>query len=176
MKLQLDHAAHWRYSLKFIYQWREIIFVGGGMREPECLTQHSDQHTGWTTGVRFLLGAGTLFLRHRVQTGSGAHSSSCAVSIGVFPPGVMRSGREVDHSPPSSAEVKNTWSYTFTPSYVSIVRCLVKYKIHFHDVKHRGNFIITYTFTFGGRIGLFLNDSCSENLATRKSYVAIRYS
>jgi hypothetical protein len=24
--------------------------------------------------------------------------------------------REVDHSPPSSAEVKNDWSYTFTPT------------------------------------------------------------
>jgi hypothetical protein len=24
-------------------------------------------------------------------------------------------GREADHSPPSTAEVKNTWSCTFTP-------------------------------------------------------------
>jgi hypothetical protein len=30
-------------------------------------------------------------------------------------PGVKRSGREADHSPPSSAEVKNVWSYTSTP-------------------------------------------------------------
>jgi hypothetical protein len=29
--------------------------------------------------------------------------------------GVMRPGRETDHSPPSSAEVKNAWSYTSTP-------------------------------------------------------------
>jgi hypothetical protein len=29
--------------------------------------------------------------------------------------GVKRPGREVYHSPPSSAEVKNAWSYTFTP-------------------------------------------------------------
>jgi hypothetical protein len=28
---------------------------------------------------------------------------------------VKRPGREADHSPPSSAEVKNAWSYTFTP-------------------------------------------------------------
>jgi hypothetical protein len=27
-------------------------------------------------------------------------------------PGVKRPGREVDHSPPSKAEVKNEWSYT----------------------------------------------------------------
>jgi hypothetical protein len=28
---------------------------------------------------------------------------------------VERPGREADHSPPSSAKVKNAWSYTFTP-------------------------------------------------------------
>jgi hypothetical protein len=30
-------------------------------------------------------------------------------------PGVKRPWREADHSPPSSAEVKNAWSYTSTP-------------------------------------------------------------
>jgi hypothetical protein len=30
-------------------------------------------------------------------------------------PGVNRQGREVHHSPPSTAEVKNEWSYTSTP-------------------------------------------------------------
>jgi hypothetical protein len=29
--------------------------------------------------------------------------------------GVKRPGRESDHSPPSSTEVKNTWKYTSTP-------------------------------------------------------------
>jgi hypothetical protein len=29
--------------------------------------------------------------------------------------GVRRPGREADHSPPSSAGVKNVWSYTSTP-------------------------------------------------------------
>jgi hypothetical protein len=29
--------------------------------------------------------------------------------------GVKLPGREADHSPPSSAEVKNAWSYTSTP-------------------------------------------------------------
>jgi len=33
-----------------------------------------------------------------------------AVSLGV-----RRLGREADHSPPSSSEVKNAWSYTYTP-------------------------------------------------------------
>jgi hypothetical protein len=42
-----------------------------------------------------------------IQTGSGAHPASCpVVTGGSFPGGKARPGRDVDHSPPSSAEVK----------------------------------------------------------------------
>jgi hypothetical protein len=34
---------------------------------------------------------------------------------GALSLGVKRPGREAEHSPPSSVEVNNTWSYTFTP-------------------------------------------------------------
>jgi hypothetical protein len=34
---------------------------------------------------------------------------------GALSPGVKRQGREVDHSPPTSAEVKKMWIYTSTP-------------------------------------------------------------
>jgi hypothetical protein len=37
-----------------------------------------------------------------------------------FPPGVKRQGREADHSPPSSDEVKKTRAYISTPPYVSM--------------------------------------------------------
>jgi hypothetical protein len=33
-------------------------------------------------------------------------------------PGVKRKGREADHSPPASAEVKKMWIYKSTPLYV----------------------------------------------------------
>jgi hypothetical protein len=42
--------------------------------------------------------------------------------------GVKRLGREADHSPPSSAEVKNEWSYTSTPRYIFMAWCLVKHR------------------------------------------------
>jgi hypothetical protein len=43
-----------------------------------------------------------------VQTGSGAHPASCPMGTGGhFPGGKVRPGRDADHSPPSSAEVKN---------------------------------------------------------------------
>jgi hypothetical protein len=33
----------------------------------------------------------------------------------VLSPGIKRPWRKADHTPPSSAEVKNAWSYTSTP-------------------------------------------------------------
>jgi hypothetical protein len=43
-----------------------------------------------------------------VQTVSRAHIASCTMSTeGPFPGGKARPGRDADHSPPYSAEVKN---------------------------------------------------------------------
>jgi hypothetical protein len=43
-----------------------------------------------------------------VQTGSVAHPASCTMGTGgPFPGGKARSGRDADHSSPSSAEVEN---------------------------------------------------------------------
>jgi hypothetical protein len=36
---------------------------------------------------------------------------------GALSTGVKQLGREVDHSPPTSAEVKKMWIYTSTPPY-----------------------------------------------------------
>jgi hypothetical protein len=42
-----------------------------------------------------------------VQTGFGAHPASCPMGTGgPFPGGKARPGRDADHSPPSSVEVK----------------------------------------------------------------------
>jgi hypothetical protein len=38
--------------------------------------------------------------------------------VGAFSPEANRPVYEANHSPQSSAEVKNTWSYTSTPLYV----------------------------------------------------------
>jgi hypothetical protein len=66
---------------------------------------------------------------------------------GTLALGVKRPGREADDSPPSSAEVKNAWSYTFTPQYVFMAWCLVK---------HRDNFTFFYFICF---VTLFPEDS-----------------
>jgi len=51
-----------------------------------------------------------------------------ALSLGLKWP-----GREADHSPPSSAQVKNTWSYTSTTQYVFMAWCLVKNSDNFRQ-------------------------------------------
>jgi hypothetical protein len=39
--------------------------------------------------------------------------------------GIKRPGREAEHSPPPSAEVKKMWTYTSTPPYASMAWCLI---------------------------------------------------
>jgi hypothetical protein len=60
----------------------------------------------WGSRVQFPVGAGNFSLHHRVQNGSGAHPASYPVGTRGSFLGVKRLGREADHSPPSSAEVK----------------------------------------------------------------------
>jgi hypothetical protein len=76
-------------------------------------------------------------LRRRVQTDSE----------------VKRAGREADHSPPSSAEVNNAWSYTSTPPNVFMTWCLVK---HTDVCTFTFNFIFSSLFWFRSSKGLIL--------------------
>jgi hypothetical protein len=56
--------------------------------------------------AQFPAGAGNFFLHHRVQNGSWAHPASYPMgTMGSFPR-LKLPGRGADHSPPSSAEVK----------------------------------------------------------------------
>jgi hypothetical protein len=58
---------------------------------------------------------------HVVQIGSEADSASYPMRTGSLSPWVKRQGREADHLPPTSAEVKKMWIYTSAPSYVFMV-------------------------------------------------------
>jgi hypothetical protein len=62
---------------------------------------------------------------------------------GVFSLGVKRLGREADHSPPSSAEVKKAWNYTST----SPVRL---YVVVFSYEKRRDNFTFILPYIISG--------------------------
>jgi hypothetical protein len=82
--------------------------------------------------VRCPEGAENFSLYHRVQWGP---PTSYPMGTGALSLGMKRPGREADDSPPSSAEIKNAWSYTSTPPYVFMAWCVVK---------HRNNSTSTY--------------------------------
>jgi hypothetical protein len=73
-----------------------LVGVSPVAQSVQCLT------TDWTAGVRSPTEAEDFSSNLRVQTGSGAHPASCTVGTG----GKAGPGRDADHSPPSSAEVK----------------------------------------------------------------------
>jgi hypothetical protein len=52
------------------------------------------------------------------NTSAGVYPTSYKMDTGSSFPGVKRQGREADHSPLNSAEVKKMWIYTSTPLYV----------------------------------------------------------
>jgi hypothetical protein len=62
---------------------------------------------------------------HSIQTGSEVHSVSYPMGTESFSSAGKRLRLEAEHSLSSSADTKNAWIYTSTPSYVFKVRCLI---------------------------------------------------
>jgi hypothetical protein len=92
--------------------------------------------TGWSE-VRFSAGVGNFSFHNRVQTGSGVHPAPYPVGTDAASLVVKRPVHETDHSPPSSAEVKNAWSCTSASQYAFLSWCPVK-------KKHRDKFTFTF--------------------------------
>jgi hypothetical protein len=89
-----DHSADLGIDEKIIFEWISVgIALGYGLEDRG-------------SKVRFPAGTGNFSLHHRVQNGSGVHPASYPMGTRGSFPGVKRPGREADHSPPSSAEVK----------------------------------------------------------------------
>jgi hypothetical protein len=65
------------------------------------------------------------------RTALGTTQPSIQWVPGAVSLGLKRPSHEADHSPPSSAKVKNAWSYTSTPEYVFMAWCLVKHRDKF---------------------------------------------
>jgi len=70
-------------------------------------------------GIAVWLPAGVMefFLFQALEVVSGADSASYLVGTGASFRWVNRPGRGVDHSPQSSPELKNEWSYSSAPTY-----------------------------------------------------------
>jgi hypothetical protein len=85
--------------------------LGAGVAQSVYKPGYSLDDWGSILGRRY---GGSVSLRHRIQTGAGAHSASYQVSTGDSFPGVKIRGREADHTPPCFVEFKNVCSYTST--------------------------------------------------------------
>jgi hypothetical protein len=97
--------------------WVRIIFESGiymgeyanHIKESGELSRYSDRLGAGRPGFDSRLGEDFSFL-HSVQTGSGVHPAPYRMGTGdSFP------GGKADHSPPSSAEVKNGGALTPLP-------------------------------------------------------------
>jgi hypothetical protein len=73
-------------------------------------------HDDRVVGVRVPVGS-RIFSPSHLQPVSGVHPTSYPMGTGGFLPAVNRLGREADHSPPTSAEVKKMSIDTSTPPY-----------------------------------------------------------
>jgi hypothetical protein len=73
---------------------------------------------GRLTGRSSSLGGGKDFHFSMSRPALGLAQPPIQWVPGTLSPGVKRQGREADHSPPFSAEVKKMWIYTSTPLYV----------------------------------------------------------
>jgi hypothetical protein len=91
---------------------------------------------GWSV-VWVLAGPGNFSLDHCIQTSSRANPISYSMGTRGSFPGVKWPGHEADHSPPSSAKVKNVWSYTST-SPIRLHGVVLSWR------KHRDNFTLTF--------------------------------
>jgi hypothetical protein len=79
------------------------------------------------------------------------HWVSGALSLGV-----KRPGCEAEHSPPSSAEVKNAWSYTSTPQYAFMAYRRRRFRDQSNPVRIRytSPFVDVKNFTLGMLVSL----------------------
>jgi hypothetical protein len=84
----------------------------------------------WTTGVQFLILALIEFFLFTTTYILSLRLSQLPIQwvLGALTPGVKWPGHEADDSPPSCAEVKNTWSCTTISQYVFVAWCLVKHR------------------------------------------------
>jgi hypothetical protein len=91
---------------------------------------------GW---FRFPAGLGIFLFTTASRTALGPIQPPIQWVPGTLSLGVKRLGREADHSPPYSAEVKECVELYLHPHYAFMAWCLVK---------HKDNFTFYFTFTF----------------------------
>jgi hypothetical protein len=113
---------HPRFCYTFLFVFSQANFV--------CICIHTSVHeepdsvlgiaTGYgldDRGVEVQVGWRIFLFSTSSRSDLGSTQPPIQWLTGALPPGVKRPGREADHSPPASAEVKKMWIYTSTLPY-----------------------------------------------------------
>jgi hypothetical protein len=83
--------------------------------------------------VRIPVSARVLSVLQIIQTVSKTHPASYSVGVGGFARCVSQTGREVYHSPLTSAEVKNDCSYRHMPSRSGQIQLYIHLRVQRHS-------------------------------------------
>jgi hypothetical protein len=96
------------FSLCSPYKYKDIL---------KQSTRQRSRYSDWLRGRSSSPGRGkNCSILHVVETGTGAHPASYPMGAGTLSPGVKRPGRESDHSPPTTTELKrNSDPYIRSP-------------------------------------------------------------
>jgi hypothetical protein len=113
-----------------VSKYKTLLFLVFGLNVTQYLAQRTGiaqwysagLRGGWS-GVRVPEGAGNFSTVSRPALGPTQPPIQWV--LGTLSLEVKRPGREGDHSPPSSAEVKNAWSYTSGLLYIFMSWCSV---------------------------------------------------
>jgi hypothetical protein len=116
---------HTSIILAINFAWRDVI-------AQSVYRQGYGLHD-WGSRVRFPERAGNFLLTTASRTVLRPTQPPIQWAPGALASGVKRPGREANHSPPSSAEVKNAWNYASTP----LIRL---HGVELSLKKHRDNF------------------------------------
>jgi hypothetical protein len=113
-----------KYSQQF-YPFLSLFF-SLWIREPEYLSDTARGYRLDDRGFESRQRVG-IFLFTTVSITVLGPTQPCIQRVpGALSLGVKRKEREFEYSPPSTAEVKNAWSYNSTPQYVFMRLCLVE--------------------------------------------------
>jgi hypothetical protein len=97
---------------------------------------------------------------------AGAHTASHPMCTAGSSSGIKRQGRETDHSPSSRDEVKNAWSYTFTPQYFFIAWYLVRTKENFTSTSSHYALFCIVLLPYLSYVQIFSSAPCSQTHTT----------
>jgi hypothetical protein len=107
----IDFTVSWKLALAHTAVWKVLLF--------QIILIYHTVTRPWAGyfGIQISAGARDFSFSKTSRPALGLSQPPVQLVSGVLIVGVKQLGYEVDHSPPSSAEVKNEWSCTSVPPY-----------------------------------------------------------